>query len=104
MRKVSVAIQSSREEKDSGSGRDGMVQETTEEGEIEWRFFPDEEGDGEGYHVGRCGVVALMSEAGERQLKTRSRAFPPMCVGEQTLNVRAKKCRRERRQEDRSLL
>ncbi|KAK3545660.1 hypothetical protein QTP70_009558 [Hemibagrus guttatus] len=37
--KVSVAESRGREEKDSWSGRDERVQEATEEGEIEWRFW-----------------------------------------------------------------
>lgn len=42
--------------------------------------------------------------AGEGRLKTGSRIFPPFCVGGQLLNVREKKCRRWRMQEDWSLL
>lgn len=38
-RKVSVANSSSTEGKKSGSGTDNRKPETTEEGEIEWRFL-----------------------------------------------------------------
>lgn len=47
---------------------------------LEVGFRQVKESDGEGYQV-MIGGVAVMSVAGVGQVKTRSMAFPHLCVG-----------------------